>query len=102
MYSIPQLRMASDALSADRIISVVAVFAPVFSKPVWQHVKALITETIHYPRPVTTDRYRSAPCDNCDDGHQCLAQASPPGHASDRPIMPVPAAGTAGYEAACR
>jgi hypothetical protein len=31
-------------------ISVIAVFAPVFSKPVWQHVKVLITGAILAPR----------------------------------------------------
>ena len=30
-------------------ISVIAVFAPVFSKPVWQHVKVLITGAILAP-----------------------------------------------------
>ena len=37
-------------------ISVIAVFAPVFSKPVWQHVKVLLTGAILAPgkRTVTT------------------------------------------------
>jgi hypothetical protein len=30
-------------------ISVMAVFAPVFSKPVWQHVKVLLTGAILAP-----------------------------------------------------
>jgi len=30
-------------------ISVIAVFAPVFSKPVWQHVKVLIPGAILAP-----------------------------------------------------
>jgi hypothetical protein len=30
-------------------ISVIAVFAPVFSKPVWQHVKVLLTGAILAP-----------------------------------------------------
>ena len=35
-------------------ISVMAVFAPVFSKPVWQHVKVL--NRGRHPRPGTADR----------------------------------------------
>jgi hypothetical protein len=37
-------------------LSVIAVFAPVFSKPVWQHVKVLLTGAVLAPgrRTVTT------------------------------------------------
>jgi hypothetical protein len=39
-------------------LSVIAVFAPVFSKPVWQHVKVLLTGAVLAPgrRTVTTGR----------------------------------------------
>jgi hypothetical protein len=60
-------------------ISVMAVFAPVFSKPVWQHVKVLITGAILAPgrRTVTAALRVMGLCAEppCQRDHRVLNRA---------------------------
>src|SRR5215468_12596357 len=51
-----QAEMKQDIISAPSLSSAIGVFAPVFSRPVWQHVKVLLTGAVLAPgkRTVTS------------------------------------------------